>query len=526
MPRPLSVRCAPGSIAALLLGAAMLSVASPAPRAAQPAPAAVVARGKYLAEAGDCEACHTRADGAPYAGGRYIDTPFGALPSSNITPDPVSGIGQWSDDDFYRALHEGIGKHGEYLYPVMPFPWYTLVTRDDALAIKAYLFTQKPVRNAPGPSRLSFPYSVRTSLAAWRELFFKPATFAPDPRHSEQVNRGDYLVNGLAHCGECHDSRPVAGTSKWRKAFQGGVIDNWYAPNITSDARSGIGDWSDAQLAQYLKTGVAPGKGIALGPMAEAVHSLSRLTDDDRLAIAAYLKTTAPKPQTANSYPLFEGTGARGGQAYLDNCASCHGLDGKGIAGAIPALAGNAAVTSAGPQNVISVVLGGLQATETYAPMLAIGAGMSDEAVADVTNYVRQAWNNAAPPTAAAGMVADLRKDAHGPMNPRDAASCGTPHAGRGDAAKAPPSRVLRSIAAYDDDNPWNSAGQLAREAERYLPDASTAERVNALSSLYCRSLVKDTTIDPSERALKLGHFSSLVYTALHDKSAQLHAAR
>ena len=216
-----------------------------------------------------------------------------------------------TDDQFYRVMHEGIGRHGEYLYPVMPFPWYTTVTREDAMAIKAFLFAQPAVNQARPPNKLAFPFSVRKSMAVWREAFFKPGTFTPDPAASDEVNRGAYLVNGLAHCGECHNSRPVVGTSKFRGSLQGGVIDNWYAPNITSDVHTGIGAWSNAEIANYLKTGIAPGKGIAVGPMAETVHSLSKLTDADLLAIAAYLKTTPAKTETDRKLPLFAGRDAR-----------------------------------------------------------------------------------------------------------------------------------------------------------------------------------------------------------------------
>ena len=173
-------------------------------------------------------------------------TPFGEIPTPNITPDKATGIGDWSDDDFYRAMHEGIGRHGEYLYPVFPFPWFTKVTRDDAMAIKSYLFSLAP-KNAPRkPLKLAFPFNIRESLAAWRTAFFKPETFAPDATLSNELNRGAYLVEGLGHCGECHNHLNIFGASNWSGRLEGGQIEGWYAPNITSDGHEGIGSWKAA----------------------------------------------------------------------------------------------------------------------------------------------------------------------------------------------------------------------------------------------------------------------------------------
>jgi mono/diheme cytochrome c family protein len=260
--------------------------------------------------------------------------------------------------------------------------------------------------------------------------------------------------------------------------------------------------------------------------MAETIHSLSALTDDDLLSIAAYLKSTKPTAEPEKKYPLYEGAQARGGQAYLDNCASCHGLDGKGIPNIIPALAGNGAVTAGGPQNVIKVVLGGLTATSTYAPMLAIGSGMTDQEVADVADYVRQAWGNTAPPSAEAGMVGNLRKDTNTPMNPVDANGCAVLPDNIARTINAPQSGIVSGIAAFTGDNPWVRAQQLAARAERLLPAANRAERVNALTSLYCRSLQANPKLDRAARSLELGHFAQLVYVASKNDAPHVAAAR
>jgi mono/diheme cytochrome c family protein len=479
------------------------------------APSDLVARGEYLSHAGGCVECHTQPGGQPYAGGLMMKTPFGSISTPNITPDLTTGIGAWTDEQFYRALHDGIGHRGEYLYPVMPFPWYARVSRDDVLAIKAYLFAQPAVQQTRPPNQLSFPYSVRSSLLAWREVFFKPPPAShDDPARPADVNRGDYLVNGLGHCGECHNSRPVAGASKWREALQGGVIDDWYAPNITSDVRDGIGAWSNADIARYLKTGTAPGKGVALGPMADTVHSLSHLNDADLLAIAAYLKTTPPKRDDDRKLALYAGHDVRGAGTYLDYCASCHGLQGQGLPGVIPPLNGDPQVQAKGPQDVIRVVLGGLEARQGYAPMLAVGAGMTDAEIADVSNYVRQQWANAAPPTAAPGMVAALRKETGTAMNA--AAGCSkigsaALAAALGDGASSAAAAQLRSVT---DANMQERADRLVVYAHTASPRSGKADVVNGLTAAYCGVVRADAALDANQKALRLGHFSQLAYMA------------
>jgi len=229
--------------------------------------------GEYLALAGDCISCHTAPGGKPYAGGLKMQTPFGFLLSPNITPDVETGIGSWSKDDFARALHDGINKKGQDLYPAMPFTSYTKVTRADVDAIYDYLRTLKPVSNAVKVNQLDFPFNIRTSMMVWRELFFKRGFFKPDPKQSVTWNRGAYLVEGLEHCSACHSPRNIMGAIKPSKEFTGAVIDGWYALNLTSNSIVGLGSWSTQEIANYLKTGKNPGKTTALGPMEEVVHN-------------------------------------------------------------------------------------------------------------------------------------------------------------------------------------------------------------------------------------------------------------
>jgi mono/diheme cytochrome c family protein len=248
-----------------------------------------IARGKYLTTAGDCVACHTAAGGQQLAGGDALDTPFGKIYPPNITADKKNGIGDWSDDDFYHALHDGIDKDGHYLYPAFPFPWYTKVSRQDVLAIKAYIFSLPTSDKADKPLAFGFPFDIREGLLGWRTLFFKAGEYQPDTSKSPEWNRGAYLVEGLGHCGECHNKSKLTGASDWSGNLKGGVIEGWYAPSLTENVQQGIGKWSVKDLASYLKSGKAPGNGVVVGPMQETIHdSLSKLTDADLQAIAVY----------------------------------------------------------------------------------------------------------------------------------------------------------------------------------------------------------------------------------------------
>ena len=245
----------------LLLGAASASSQS------------LIERGEYLARAGDCVSCHTANGGAPFAGGLRLDTPFGYMLTPNITPDADTGIGRWSGNDFYRALHMGVNKRGQDIYPTMPYDFYTRVTRADVDAIYAYLRTVKPVRNAVDINHLDFPFNVRMAMGVWRELYFKEGTYQPDPTKSASWNRGGYLVEGLGHCSDCHSPRNLMGGIEKSKQFQGAVIDGWFALDLTDDISTGLGSWSAQELATYFKTGVAKDKTTTLGPMAEVIRN-------------------------------------------------------------------------------------------------------------------------------------------------------------------------------------------------------------------------------------------------------------
>ena len=481
-----------------------------------------VAAGKYLVDIGGCESCHTAPNGKPFAGGLYMDTPYGPISTPNITPDKDTGIGSWSDAQFYKALHDGLGQHGEYLYPVMPFPYYTKLSRDDVAKMRLYLASLEPVHNVRPPNKLHFPFSVRESLVAWRAVFFTAGEFKSDPHQSAEINRGAYLVQGLAHCGECHNARPVAGASKYSKAFQGGVIDDWYAPNITGDARDGIGAWSNDELATYLRTGVTPDKGVAAGPMAETVQNLSHSSAVDMMSMVAYLKSTKATAEPHQQLAIYKGRDAIGSQTYLNYCASCHGVDGRGIKDAVPALQGNGAVNAKGPENVVQVVLGGLPAQGPYAAMPAVGAAMSDEEVASVATFVRQLGNNSAPGGAEAGMVGKDRPKIDTLMSGGLVTGCPKVQndAANQAAVSAPIEAALKGMT---DAEMLPVAKQVVAAMRHAQPHASEADVVNDATTAYCNVLHADTTLDNVTRASRIGQFSELVYMESNPQRHTVH---
>ena len=370
-----------------------------APRAAEKPPPQD-GRGAYLVAAGDCVACHTAIGGAPFAGGRAIETPFGTVYSSNITPDAATGIGAWTREDFWRALHEGRSRSGRLLYPAFPYPSFTQVTREDADAMFDYLRTLAPVSRVNTPHTLRFPYSTQAALAGWRALFFRAGSFQADPGRSAEWNRGAYLVRGLGHCDACHASRNVFGAVSHSLDLGGGLIpmQKWYAPPLTS--REGVAGWGASQIVQLLQSGASP-RAMAMGPMAEVVYrSTQHISPEDARAIAAYLQAAAsPAPAGAARAKPERATMQRGAAIYSERCASCHGDGGEGAYPAYPPLAGNPGMNAPLAANAIKAVLNGGYAPATAANPRPYGmppffGELRDEDIAAVLTYARASWGN------------------------------------------------------------------------------------------------------------------------------------
>jgi len=378
-------------------------------------------RGKMLVNAGDCVSCHTAKGGTPFAGGRPIETPFGIIYSPNITPDPETGIGAWSNDDFYKAMHFGVDPRGARLYPAFPYPYFTKITRQDVKVMREYLNTLAPAKspqavsanNANRMNDLMWPLNHRIFLRGWNMMFFEPGAFHPNKQKSAEWNRGAYLVEGTAHCGACHTPKNKLGGDETSHALQGGNIQNWFAPQIAGDMRTGTGTWSADDIVEYLKTGRNKHSG-ATGLMAEVVtNSTSKLSDADLHDIATYLKDTPGAAVDAGSKP-DQKVMAAGKAIFDDSCAACHQASGQGVPHMFPPLAHNANVQSSDPSSAIRVVLDGAQTVPTTArptasTMPAFNWKLSDDQIAAVANYVRNSWGNSAP-AVSASQVADMRK--------------------------------------------------------------------------------------------------------------------
>ena len=329
----------------------------------QAADPVLISKGEYLTRAADCVACHLAPGGKPFAGGLSFKLPFGTIYSPNITPDKETGIGSWTDDDFVSALQKGVGKDGKHYYPAFPYTSYTLMSREDILAIKAYLFSLEPINQKPPENDLSFPFNQRWGMFFWNALFASNERFVPDDKQSAEWNRGAYLVQGPGHCGECHTPRNIFQAMSKGNSLAGGELGNWRAYNISSDNQYGIGAWPEASLVSYLSQGYAPGYGGAGGPMADAVeHSLQYLEPADLKAIAVYLKST-PARSEGVARPAAkvndQAANGLGHKIFAEACAACHRLDGTGNQSPAGMLMGLKTVNDPAGTNVVATLLEG-----------------------------------------------------------------------------------------------------------------------------------------------------------------------
>lgn len=489
---------------AALAATAFLATGAPAPDAMAQDDAALAQRGAYLAKAADCMPCHTAPNGVPFAGGLALNTPFGAIYSPNITSDKGTGIGNWTFADFDGAVRNGIGKDHKFLYPAMPFDSYTKITDDDIKALWAFVRTIPPTDQANQPNALPFPFNIRYSLIGWRELFFEKGVFKPTAGKDAEWNRGAYLVDALGHCGDCHTPRNILGATESSKALAGAPIDNWYAPDLTTNTLKNLDGWTKPTLAAYLKNGSAK-QTTVFGPMYEVVHdSLGYLTDQDLSALAAYLldqpnthKVRAPQAASR----MTAGAHDRGAKLYVDNCIACHQDKGAGMAGAIPPLAGNPAVLASGPGDVVRVVLQGIAATGKFGAMPGFAGALSDRDVADLANYVRTSWGNTAAANATPDMVSAFRAAvAVSPAGTEAARGLDCPQVGGSPTATDLDPATTKLLNEQMSGGTLN-VSKLVGSYQLSNQGAGLADTVNALVGAYCPILAKGPQDNSAKRA-------------------------
>ena len=381
----------------------------PVPPAAAPAKnafdAALVAKGAQLSALGNCQVCHTAVGGRSFAGGRPLETPFGTLYGTNITPDPGSGIGRWSEQAFGRALREGIDREGRHLYPVFPYEYYTRLTDEDIRALYAYIMTREPVQAQNRPHELRPPFNMRGLLGIWKSLYFERGAFQPDAARSAQWNRGAYLVNGPGHCSACHTPRNFLGAERKDQLFGGGEAEGWHGPALNAASPSPL-PWNAEQLFKYLRTGLDEQHAIAAGPMEPVVRNLAGVPEEDVRAIAVYLEALAGPPSESRrknaeaalarsaSAPPGEG---RGAELYAAACGVCHD-HGRGASsgGALP-LALGTAMTIPTSANLLRITLEGIAPPEGQPgrAMPGFANALTDTQVKDLMAYIRSHFGRA-----------------------------------------------------------------------------------------------------------------------------------
>lgn len=385
---------------------------------------ALVAKGAQLAAIGNCNVCHTAAGGKPYAGGRPLKTPFGTIYGTNITPDPDTGIGQWSEDAFLRAMREGIDREGRHLYPAFPYDHFTKVTDEDIKALYAFVMTRDPVRAETPPNELSFPFNIRSLIGAWKVLYFERGVFQPDAAQSAEWNRGAYLVQGLGHCGACHTPRNFLGAEKKRSDQAGGEAEGWHGPALDAASPAPV-PWTAEQLYQYLRTGLDDLHAIAAGPMEPVVRNLAAVPEQYVRAIATYAATLAGQPTAVRkkkaedallqardegaAYPRIDRANQNtagsdrvlqnGAAVYAGACAECHDQGRHASSGGALHLALGTAMTLPTSANLIRITLEGIQPPDSEPGrwMPGFADALTDEQVKDLVTFIRAHFGREPP---------------------------------------------------------------------------------------------------------------------------------
>ncbi len=384
---------------------------------------ALIAKGEKLADAGYCLTCHTPPKGKPYAGGLPMVTAFGTIYSTNITPDPTTGIGNWSQEAFTRALHQGVARDGSHLFPVFPYDHFTKVSDDDAKALYAFMMTRPAVAQTPPPNTVPFPLNIRLLQAGWKLLFFKEGRYLPVAEQSAAWNHGAYLAEGLSHCSACHTPRNALGAEKQDAHLAGAAIDGWFAPALTAVNTAPV-PWSAAELHDYLRDGGTPYHGVAAGPMSNVVRQGYALLDDaDVNAVALYIASiNGSADRKADVGQIVGDALARsrydasqasdhGAALYMSACAACHYNPTSGPQLARPELGLKSSISAPDPTNLVQVILHGISVKDGLpgTMMPAFGVGMSDDDVAAIAVYLRKSRTTLPPWTDVPGVVAKVR---------------------------------------------------------------------------------------------------------------------
>jgi mono/diheme cytochrome c family protein len=418
-------------VVALIVVAAFAQARQPAiPALADPATQrgdpALIEHGAQLAAVGDCMVCHTAQGGQPFAGGRPLDTPFGTLYTTNITPDPATGIGLWSLDAFSRAMRKGVSRDGHLLYPAFPYPHFTHMSDGDIAAVYAYMMSRTPVSATPPSNRLTFPLNFRPLVAGWNLLFLHEGQVADDTSESADWNRGRYLVNGLGHCAACHTPMNALGAERGGQQFAGGLVEGWEAPPLTKLLQAPT-PWTLDQLVSYLSVGLATQHSAAAGPMLPVARSLADASQADVKAMATYLMSlqvpaasSPPSPAAASSTGVAESPMLKNGELlFRAACASCHGAGSPmSTLAERPSLSQSTAVNADSPRNTVRVMLDGIgwQGNGPAHYMPSFATMFSDAQIADIANYTRAQYSTRAPwPSLDESAVAKLRKETSQP---------------------------------------------------------------------------------------------------------------
>ena len=387
---------------------------------------AVVVRGAQLAAVGDCAICHAGRDGAAYAGGNPVQTPFGAIYASNITPDVETGIGGWSLSAFTRAMREGVDRAGNYLYPAFPYNHYAHATAADISAIYAFMMTRQPVRVAPPGTRLPFPLNIRPIMAFWNHLYLDQGPIWPDLARSNGWNHGAYLVESLGHCQACHTPHNLLGAEEGGRAFTGGLADGWEGPGLTAASSPAAVAWTSDALYNFLRQGIDNSHAAAAGPMGAVSHDLSAVPEAEVRDMADYIASRTGAPDktreqqvaarvAASAVPPARLAGSAGAAIFAGACAGCHGAGAPMMLGGRPSLALGSSVTAAGPRNAIQVVLWGIQplAGESGPWMPGFAASLTDAQVASVLGYLRARFADQSAWTDLEAATRHIREDRH-----------------------------------------------------------------------------------------------------------------